>query len=91
MGISFNPSTMFDLGEYGTVYPTAEVKDTWGQLTVSAGGMLMKDWKVITLPASEGISNNGQVIEGKGWKLLLNEHWEMIKTDSLQYKLVNKN
>ncbi|HWK04789.1 MAG TPA: hypothetical protein VNS58_14210 [Puia sp.] len=89
MGISFNPNTLFDLGEYGTVYPTAEIKDTWGQLTVSSTGVLMKDWKVITLPASEGISINGRGIEGKGWKLLLNEHWEMVKADSLHFKLVN--
>ena len=89
MNIGFNPSNLFDLGEYGTVYPTAEVKDVWGHLTVSAPGMLMKDWKVITLSASEGVSNNGQVIEGKGWKILLNDHWEMVKTDSLHYRLVN--
>ena len=89
MNIGFNPSNLFDLGEYGTVYPTAEVKDVWGQLTVSAPGMLMKDWKVITLSASEGVSNNGRVIEGRGWKLLLNDHWEMVKTDSLHYWLVN--
>lgn len=88
MNIGFNPSNLFDLGEYGTVYPTAEVKDTWGQLTVSAPGMLMKDWKVITLSASD-INSNGRVIEGKGWKILLNDHWEMVKTDSLHYRLVN--
>jgi hypothetical protein len=92
MGIGFNPNTLFDLGEYGTVYPTAEVKDTWGKLTVSAPpGMLMKDWKVITLPASAGISISGQIVEGNGWKLLLNEHWEIAKTDSLHFKLVHKN
>lgn len=31
----------------------------------------MKDGQVITLSASEGISVNGQVLEGKGWKLVL--------------------
>ena len=86
MNIGFNPSNLFDLGEYGTVYPTAEVKDVWGQLTVSAPGMLMKDWKVITLSASD-ISSNGRVIEGKGWKILLNDHWEMVTADSLHYRL----
>jgi hypothetical protein len=90
MNIVFNPNTLFDLGTYGTIYPTAEVKDTWGQLIVSATGMLMKDWKIITLPA-EGISIKGRVIEGKGWKLYLNEHWEMVKADELHFDLVNKN
>lgn len=90
MNIGFNPSLLFDMGEYGTVYPIAEVKDSWGQLTVSAPGMLMKDWKVITLPASEDMGINGSVFEGKGWKLQLNEHWAMVKTDSLHYRLVNE-
>jgi hypothetical protein len=87
MGIGFNPSNLFDLGEYGTIYPTAQVKDTWGQLTVLPPGMLMKDWQVITLSASEGISVNGQVLEGKGWKLMLNDDWKLVKTDSLHYRL----
>jgi hypothetical protein len=88
MNIGFNPSILFDLGEYGTVYPTAEIKDTWGDLTVSAPGVLMKDWKVISLPASEDLNINGQTIEGKGWKLLLNEHWAVVKTDPLHFNLV---
>ena len=87
MGIEFNPNTLFDLGDYGTVYPTAHIKDTWGQLTVSSGGVLMKDWKVITLPADADLHIDGRVIEGKGWQLLLNEHWEMVKVDSLHYRL----
>jgi len=90
MGISFNPSILFDLGEYGTVYPSAEIKDVWGHLTASAPGVLMKDWQVITLSA-EGISQNVKEIDGKGWKLLLNDNWTLTQTDSLHYKLVNKN
>ncbi|HTI08098.1 MAG TPA: hypothetical protein VL832_06065 [Puia sp.] len=90
MGINFNPNNLFDLGEYGTVYPTAEVKDNWGKVTVSSTGVLMKDWKVITLPAPEGIRVNGRWLTGKGWELLLNEHWELVKADALHYKLVMK-
>jgi hypothetical protein len=89
MGIGFNPSILFDLGGYGTVYPTAEVKDTWGQVNVTAPGMLMKDWKIITLPA-EDISVNGRTLEGRGWKLVLNDHWELFKADPLHYRLVHK-
>lgn len=91
MNIGFNPSTMFDLGEYGTVYPTAEVKDKWGQLTVSAPGLLMKDWQEITLSANDALTQNGQSIEGPGWKLQLNDNWQMVKVDSLHYKLASKN
>jgi hypothetical protein len=91
MNIGFNPNNLFDLGEYGTVYPTAQVKDTWGQLEVSENGLLMKDWSVITLPANEGISIKAQVIEGKGWKLTLNTGWGIVKNDSLHFELVYKN
>jgi hypothetical protein len=91
MNIGFNPSSLFDLGEYGTVYPVAEVKDIWGHLIVSAPGMLMKDWEIVTLAAGEGIHTNGNVVEGNGWKLELNEHWEIVKVDSLHSRLVGKN
>jgi len=90
MGIEFNPNTLFDLGEYGTVYPTAQVKDNWGQLIVSAGGMLMKDWQVITLSA-ENIGQNDRTVTGNGWKLVLNQGWELMKVDALHYKLISKN
>ena len=90
MGISFNPNTLFDLGKSGTVYPTAEVKDVWGKLTVSAVGMLMKDWKIISLPASEELKQDGQLIEGNGWKLTLNDHWKLTKIDPLHFELIKK-
>ncbi|MBB6131158.1 hypothetical protein [Mucilaginibacter lappiensis] len=87
MGISFNPNTLFDLSDYGTVYPTAEVKDTWGTLSVTANGMLMKDWKIITLPASEGLNINNRMIECNGWKINLNDGWKVSKVDALHYIL----
>jgi len=89
MNINFNPNNLFDLGEYGTVYPTAQIKDVWGQLTVSENGVLMKDWREITLPVDEGIKNAGQTIEGKGWKLILNPGWKMIKTDDLHFVIAD--
>lgn len=89
MNIGFNPNNLFDLGEYGTVYPTAQIKDTWGQLIVSTNGVLMKDWSVITLSASDGLSINGRAIEGKGWKIMLNPGWDMVKNDSLHFGLIN--
>jgi len=83
----FDPNNLFDLGEYGTVYPTAQLKDSWGELIVSDNGVLMKDWAVITLMVGEGTSVNGQVITGKGWQISLNHGWKMIKIDELHYKL----
>ena len=90
MEISFNPNTLFDLGKSGTVYPTADVKDVWGKLTVSTVGMLMKDWKIISLSASEVLKQDGQIIEGNGWKLTLTAHWELTKIDPLHFELINK-
>ena len=89
--VEFNPNTLFDLGEYGTVYPTADVKDTWGELTVNSTGMLMKDWKVITLPAGEAITENGRIVEGPGWKITLKDNWRLVKLDGMHYGLVNNN
>ncbi|WP_183573696.1 hypothetical protein HDF18_08085 [Mucilaginibacter sp. X5P1] len=85
--VNFNPSTLFDMGEYGTLYPTAVVKDVWGELIVSANGMLMKDWKIVTLPISEGLSINNNVITDKGWKIILKDNCKIVKVDSLHYKL----
>lgn len=92
MNIGFNPSNMFDLGDYGTVYPTAEVKDSWGELEVTgdSGGMLMKDWKVLYLPVDSEMALDNTSIEGKGWKLTLKAGWKVIKTDVLHYVVVKK-
>ncbi len=84
--VGFNPSNMFDLGAYGTVYPTAEVKDKWGKLTVASNGMLMKDWKVITLSA-EGLATQDNVIQGTGWRIVLEDHWKLLKEDDQHYIL----
>lgn len=90
MNIGFDPDTLFDLGEYGTVYPKAEITDLWGKLTVSEGGVLMKDWTVIKLTAGDGISVNGQEIQGEGWKILLKDGWKMIKNVSGNFSLTEE-
>jgi hypothetical protein len=88
MSIGFNPSNLFDLGDYGTVYPTAEVKDAWGELEVTEGGMLMKDWKWIYLPISDNVKPGESHIEGAGWKLTLNAGWKIEKDGAMNYKMV---
>jgi len=93
MNVGFNPSNLFDLGDYGTVYPTAEVRDSWGEMEVTAdsGGMLMKDWKVITLPITDEPALDSTSISGKGWKLTLNPGWKVIKSDASHYTLIKGN
>lgn len=83
MNIVFNPGNLFDLGELGTVYPTAEIKDVWGKLLVTSGGVLMKNWKVITLPVNDSLYVKDNIVQGNGWKIVLNENWRLVKTDSL--------
>ncbi|RYY57443.1 MAG: class A beta-lactamase-related serine hydrolase [Chitinophagaceae bacterium] len=87
MNINFNPSNMFDLGDAGTVYPTAFVRDAWGELTVT-DGMLMKDWKQVRLALTAGIDEGSSRIEGKGWTLVLNPGWKPVRAGNNMYTLV---
>ncbi len=86
MGIQFNPNNLLDLGELGTLYPTAEVKDSWGTLTVKEQGMLLKDWQVLYL-SMENFSQSDRIIKGNGWEIVLNQGWRMAKINELQYQL----
>ena len=91
MNIGFNPNNLFDLGTYGTVYPTMTLKDAWGELDVTAGnGALMKDWHIVYLSAKDGISTKDtNTIEGKGWKLTLVNGWKLV-ADGSNFKLVKE-
>lgn len=90
MNIIFNPNNLFDLGELGTVYPTAEIKDNWGTLIVKDTGLLMKDWKTIKLPIEAFLRPKLKTVTGKGWQLLLNDGWGLKKIDELNYQLVQR-
>jgi len=90
MNIVFNPNNLFDLGELGTVYPTAEINDVWGKLKLVDGGMLMKNWKVITLPTMDSLHVKDNIVQGNGWQLQLNKGWRIEKMDSLQSALIRK-
>ncbi|RFM29360.1 hypothetical protein [Chitinophaga silvisoli] len=90
MNIVFNPNNLFDLGEWGTVYPSAEINDVWGKLKVVDGGMLMKNWKVITLSTRDSLFVKDNIVHGKGWQLQLNKGWGIEKMDSLQSALIRK-
>lgn len=91
MNILFNPNTLFDLGSYGTVYPTGEISDTWGYLKVNHGGMLLKDWHIITVPFSSPLNFDSKTIKEDGWTLNLAYGWRVIKTDDLHYTLKQDN
>ncbi|MCW3463512.1 hypothetical protein [Chitinophaga nivalis] len=90
MNIVFNPNNLFDLGQLGTVYPTAEIKDVWGKLKVENGGMLMQNWQVITLPARDNLCVKDGIVQANGWSLELNKHWYIEKKDSLHFVLLKR-
>jgi hypothetical protein len=72
MKLEFNPNNLFPLPPYGTVYPTLQVIDSWGKLTVRDGALIDEKWSGVTLSAP---SRGG--LSGPGWTLELNPGWSM--------------
>ncbi|HMG89083.1 MAG TPA: hypothetical protein VK589_03450 [Chryseolinea sp.] len=70
MNVSFNPSNLIPLENYGTVYPTLRITDNWGILTVEDGALMSADWSkvIVTVPVED---NNNGLVKGKGWTLEL--------------------
>ncbi len=90
MSVMFNPNTLFDLGALGTIYPTGEIRDSWGYLKVSSGGMLLKDWRTVTIPFGPLPDLTARQLSGDGWTLELAAGWQLVKTDDLHYKLTRR-
>jgi len=88
MSISFNPNNISPLENFGTVYPTLRVTDNWGVLTVTKGALLSSNWSNVIVTEPQKISNI--IVEGDGWKLELNESWEVKKTGRKYSLLKNK-
>lgn len=66
MQFTFDPNNVQPFGEHGTVYPSMEVRDVWGKIVVTGGGLISSDYKKLTVPASSD-----------GYTLTLNEGWEI--------------
>jgi len=90
MNVSFNPSNLIPLENYGTVYPTLRITDNWGILTVAEGALLSKSWDrvTVTLPTE----SKARVITGQGWTLeLKSDDYVVLKDEnSDNYRLVKK-
>ena len=73
MSMSFDPRNLIPLDEdEGTVYPTVEISDNWGILTVKEGGALLRsDWRWVIV--SEPLEINNNIVKGEGWILQLYE------------------
>jgi len=77
MNISYNPSNLIPYRDLGTVYPNLRITDDWGILTVEKGALVGKNWRKVIV--SEPIKTEEKIIEGNGWKLELNNDWELVK------------
>jgi hypothetical protein len=73
--VGFNPNNLQPLGDFGTVYPTIRVTDSWGILTVTSGALLSSSWTRIYVPAPK--NPDAHPLEGDGWTLELNEGWKL--------------
>jgi hypothetical protein len=67
MQFTFDPNRVQPFGDLGTVYPTMEVRDVWGKIVVSGGGLISADYSRLVVPAS-----------GEGYELTLNEGWKIV-------------
>ena len=80
MKMSFDPRNLIPLDEdEGTVYPTVEISDNWGTLTVSEGGALLRtDWRWVIV--SEPLEITGRRVAGEGWVIDLNDGYFIEET-----------
>lgn len=82
MQMSFNPSSVFSLNPYGTVYPTITVIDTWGKIVVNNGALIGPFFRKMNVSLSVLVTKNGDDYLGDGWTLSLNQGWKIIKTET---------
>ena len=85
--VAYNMKNFVLLGTIGTVYQNIRIADDWGILEVdSCGALVSSDWKNVIISYPKVITDT--LITGKGWKLKLNNHWELIK-DGKKLKITN--
>ncbi len=75
--ISFDPTNMSPLENYGTVYPTMRATDDWGILTVEKGALIDINWGFVIVSKPTEITDS--IIKGDGWVLELKKEWEIKK------------
>lgn len=78
VGYTYNPNNLEALDEASTVYPSVQVSDTWGILTVTNGAVLTREGGLIkrvavTAPAKPA----ARPIQGEGWTLELKAGWKL--------------
>lgn len=77
MKVQFNPSNLMPLGDAGTVYPTMQVIDDWGSITVDGGALMAPDWTRLTVAAPAGGATGG-TLRGEGWTMKPAPGWHVV-------------
>jgi len=72
MQFTFDPNHVQPLEGFGTVYESMEVRDVWGKIVVTGGGLISPDYSRLVVPRN-----------GEGWTLTLAGGWS-IAGDSIQ-------
>ncbi|TYT25265.1 hypothetical protein FZO89_02710 [Luteimonas viscosa] len=78
--MSFDPRTLFPLGDAGTVYGTLTARETWGELIAKEGALVAPDWSAITVGAQD-LDGCGGSWTGPGWSLALSAGWRLQRDD----------
>jgi hypothetical protein len=76
---SFDPNGLVPLEGLGTVYPTFEVTDAWGALSVQQGALLASDFNSVRIAAPANVG--GSHLTGPGWKLDVAAGWHVVPGD----------
>jgi hypothetical protein len=74
MKAEFNPSILFPLPPYGTVYPRLQVVTDWGKLKVDGAALIDDNWTSVTVAAPA----NATTLSGNGWTLELAPDWSIV-------------
>lgn len=89
MNVSFDPRNIMPLGDKGTIYPNVRITDLWGILTVEKGALMSPEWNKISVTVPLKIED--KIIDGDGWKLVLNDGYKVIKDEKTgNFKLFKK-
>jgi hypothetical protein len=76
MNVQFDPNNLVSFGDLGTVYPTLQLTDEWGILTVSGGAVMAPDWSRVTVAAPHQATPPS--LSGPGWTLELKPGWRLV-------------
>lgn len=78
---SFEAEDTDPVDTLGTIYQTIRVSDNWGKLAVEEGGCLVSpNLKFLRVPA-KNVEKDKQHITGDGWRIVLNNNWELVKVE----------